>query len=83
MITKSHEDTATYNNFFILPMAFFSGTFFPVDRIPQLLQTVVWVFPLTHTNALIRQNSMNSDGIAIAGGSSSSMRSLFSSSVPD
>lgn len=28
MITKSHEDTATYSNFFIMPMAFFSGTFF-------------------------------------------------------
>ena len=32
MLAKSHEDTATYSNFFIMPMAFFSGTFFPVDR---------------------------------------------------
>ncbi|HTY21848.1 MAG TPA: ABC transporter permease [Desulfomonilaceae bacterium] len=60
MLTKSHEDTATYNNFFILPMAFFSGTFFPVDRIPEPLQAVVWVFPLTHTNLVIRQNSTDS-----------------------
>jgi len=60
MITKAHEDTATYNNFFILPMAFFSGTFFPVDRIPQPLQAAVWVFPLTHTNLVIRQNSIDS-----------------------
>jgi ABC-2 type transport system permease protein len=63
MITKSHEDTATYNNFFILPMAFFSGTFFPVDRIPEPLQAVVWVFPLTHTNLLIRQNSIDSQSL--------------------
>ncbi|MGO9571128.1 MAG: ABC transporter permease [Desulfomonilaceae bacterium] len=63
MITKSHEDTATYNNFFILPMAFFSGTFFPVDRIPELLRPVVWLLPLTHTNILIRQTSINADGI--------------------
>src|SRR5208283_5941816 len=27
MIAKSHEDTSTYNNFFIMPMAFFTGTF--------------------------------------------------------
>ena len=59
MIAKSHEDVATYNNFFILPMAFFSGTFFPVDRIPELLRTMVWVFPLTHTNIVIRQSSIN------------------------
>lgn len=63
MITKSHEDTATYNNFFILPMAFFSGTFFPVDRIPQPLQAAVWVFPLTHTNVLIRENSIDLYGL--------------------
>lgn len=63
MIAKSHEDTATYNNFFILPMAFFGGTFFPVDRIPELLRAVVWVLPLTHTNVLIRENSMNWGGL--------------------
>jgi ABC-2 type transport system permease protein len=61
MITKSHEDTATYNNFFILPMAFFGGTFFPIDRIPEPLRAVVWAFPLTHTNVAIRQTSLNGD----------------------
>lgn len=63
MITKSHEDTATYNNFFMLPMAFFSGTFFPVDRIPEPLQVVVWILPLTHTNEVIRQNSIDTGGL--------------------
>jgi Nod factor-specific ABC transporter NodJ protein len=56
MITKSHEDTSTYNNFFILPMAFFSGTFFPVDRMPDFLKWLVYVFPLTHTNIVIRKS---------------------------
>lgn len=63
MITKSHEDTATYNNFFILPMAFFCGTFFPVDRIPELLRAAVWILPLTHTNVLIRGSSVNGDAL--------------------
>jgi len=63
MVTKSHEDTATYNNFLILPMAFFSGTFFPIDRIPELLRHAVWLLPLTHTNILIRQTSINPDGL--------------------
>lgn len=61
MITKSHEDTSTYNNFFILPMAFFSGTFFPVDRMPYLLKWLVYAFPLTHTNILIRASALQGD----------------------
>jgi Nod factor-specific ABC transporter NodJ protein len=55
MLTKSHEDTATYSNFFIMPMAFFSGTFFPVDRMPAVVKAVIYVLPLTHTNILIRK----------------------------
>lgn len=62
MITKTHEDTATYNNFFIIPMAFFSGTFFPVDRIPGVLQPLIWIFPLTHTNVVMRQTSLDGTG---------------------
>ena len=54
MLTKSHEDTSTYSNFFILPMAFFSGTFFPVDRAPLLIKWIIYIMPLTHTNILIR-----------------------------
>lgn len=61
MITKSHEDTATYSNFFIMPMAFFSGTFFPVDRIPELFRWLVWVFPLSHTNIVIRKASIDGE----------------------
>jgi len=63
MVTKSHEDTATYSNFFILPMAFFSGTFFPVDKIPEPLRIVVWALPLTHTNIVIRQSEADSAGL--------------------
>lgn len=63
MITKSHEDTSTYNNFFIMPMAFFSGTFFPVDRMPNALQAVIYIFPLTHTNILIRKSALDASGV--------------------
>jgi ABC-type multidrug transport system permease subunit len=59
MKTRTHEDTSTYNNFFIMPMAFFSGTFFPIDRMPELLQILVYVFPLTHTNILMRKTMMD------------------------
>jgi ABC-2 type transport system permease protein len=62
MITKSHEDTSTYANFFILPMVFFSGTFFPIERMPTLLRGLVLCLPLTHTNILIRKTAL--DGLA-------------------
>ncbi len=63
MVTKSHEDTATYNNFLIMPMAFFSGTFFPVDKLPEALQSVIYVFPLTHVNILMRKTVLDTEGL--------------------
>ena len=63
MLTKTHEDTSTYANFFILPMVFFSGTFFPIDRMPKLLQYLILCLPLTHTNILIRKPALDGEGI--------------------
>jgi ABC-2 type transport system permease protein len=55
MKSRSHEDNATFSNFFILPMAFFCGTFFPLANLPPALRYVVLGLPLTHTNILLRQ----------------------------
>ena len=52
--SRSHEDTATFTNFFIMPMAFFCGTFFPVDQMPWALRGLILGLPLTHTNHLLR-----------------------------
>jgi ABC-2 type transport system permease protein len=52
--SRSHEDTATFTNFFIMPMAFFCGTFFPVDQMPRVLRGIIFSLPLTHTNHLLR-----------------------------
>jgi ABC-2 type transport system permease protein len=54
MRAKTHEDTANFSNFFIMPMAFFSGTFFPINHMPWVLQVIVTCLPLTHTNNLLR-----------------------------
>jgi ABC-2 type transport system permease protein len=64
MITKSHEDTSTYANFFILPMVFFSGTFFPIERMPSILKGIILCLPLTHTNILIRKVVLDGQGWA-------------------
>lgn len=54
MRAQTHEDTANFSNFFIMPMAFFSGTFFPIQQMPWVLQVIVNCLPLTHTNILLR-----------------------------
>jgi len=54
MLVKSHSDQALLTNFFITPMAFLGGTFFPVDRMPEWVREVLHFLPLTHASKAIR-----------------------------
>jgi ABC-2 type transport system permease protein len=54
LVSRSHDDAASFTNFFIMPMAFFSGTFFPVEEMPWLVQKIILLLPLTHVNFLLR-----------------------------
>jgi len=54
MLVKSHSDQALLTNFFITPMAFLGGTFFPVDTMPQWVQHILQFLPLTHASRAIR-----------------------------
>lgn len=49
-IAKSEEAATGITNVIVLPMAFLSGTFFPLQNAPQWLQTVSEVLPLRHLN---------------------------------
>ena len=60
-LAKSHEDTATFSNFFILPMAFFCGTFFPVDKLPGFLKALIYSLPLTHATLSLRRAFLGQD----------------------
>jgi lipooligosaccharide transport system permease protein len=40
--------------FVVIPMTLFSGTFFPVERLPAWVQPVAWVSPLWHGTELAR-----------------------------
>ncbi len=44
--------------FLITPLFLLSGTFFPVERLPALVQPVAWVTPLYHGVALTRSISL-------------------------
>jgi len=59
MLVKSHSDQALLTNFFITPMAFLGGTFFPVDRMPGWVQHVLHFLPLTHAAKAIRAAAFN------------------------
>ena len=54
MLVKSHADQALLSNFVITPMAFLGGTFFPVERLPEWVQTLLLILPLTHASGAIR-----------------------------
>lgn len=45
---KTPEAASAVANLVVLPMAFLSGAFFPLDNAPGWLQTVAQVFPLRH-----------------------------------
>lgn len=38
----------------VFPMFLFCGVFYPLDALPEALQDVAWLFPLTSVNALVR-----------------------------
>lgn len=72
MVTRSHEDMANFNSFFMVPMSFLAGTFFSPDRMPEPFSSMIMVFPLTHASLSLR---------AIAAGSAPDATSLLVLSV--
>jgi ABC-2 type transport system permease protein len=54
MVTRTHEDMANFNSFFILPMSFLAGTFFSPDSLPEPFHTAILIYPLTHASLLLR-----------------------------
>jgi ABC-2 type transport system permease protein len=49
-IARTPEGAVNLANFMVLPMAFLSGSFFPLDGAPAWLQTVSLAMPLRHLN---------------------------------
>ena len=50
-ISKTEEGAVGLANFIVLPMAFLSGSFFPLDGAPRWLQVVSNLLPLKHLNS--------------------------------
>jgi lipooligosaccharide transport system permease protein len=48
--------------FGITPLFLFSGTFFPVEQLPALIQPLAWVTPLWHGVSLCRELALGTIG---------------------
>jgi lipooligosaccharide transport system permease protein len=53
--TETEASFVAIFRFVILPMFLFSGAFFPISQLPDALQVVAYVLPLSHGVALCRQ----------------------------
>jgi lipooligosaccharide transport system permease protein len=49
------EDFDTVVGLAVMPMFLFSGTFFPISRLPLILRIVIELLPLYHGTAMLRQ----------------------------
>ena len=57
VLTATATTIGAMNNFFtllLMPMFYVSGTFFPLDRLPEAMQRAAWALPLTPASALVR-----------------------------
>ena len=58
MLVTSFVKNINHFNFYftglLSPMFFFSGVVFPVKSLPELIQPVAWIMPLTHCVDLVR-----------------------------
>lgn len=54
VLASTHADIARFSSFVILPMTFLCNTFFPLDRTPVFVQTLIGILPLTHASSALR-----------------------------
>ena len=61
MLVKNHADQGHINTFFIVPMSFLCGTFFPLSRLPGWAESVAFCLPLTHSSLSIRAATLGQE----------------------
>ncbi|WP_243136699.1 ABC transporter permease [Acetobacterium paludosum] len=65
LLVNSHSDMSKFTSFVITPMSFLCGTFFPVDKMPEVLGWIIYVLPLTHTNIALRSSGESAGQMAL------------------
>lgn len=54
ILAATHADISRISTFAILPMTFLCNTFFPLERVPILVQRLIEILPLTHASSALR-----------------------------
>ena len=68
MWADGNDGLSIIQNFFMTPMIFFSGSFFPLDNLPWLLATVMKALPLGMLNQLLRAKDFSPFLLVYMGG---------------
>lgn len=63
-VAREAESAAAATDAFVFPMMFLSGTFFPVEMMPEFLQKVALVLPLYYVNEGLRASMVYVDHTA-------------------
>ncbi len=54
-LVKNYDGIILPTSGLIVPMSLFCGTYFPLDQLPSFLKYIIYLFPLTHSVALVRE----------------------------
>lgn len=54
ILASTHADISRFSSFVILPMTFLCNTFFPLDRVPDAIELLISILPLTHASGSLR-----------------------------
>lgn len=54
ILASTHADIARFSTFAILPMTFLCNTFFPLERVPDWIEILISILPLTHASGVLR-----------------------------
>lgn len=61
LLANSHLTLNLFNSVVILPMTFLCGTIFSLESLPDIVQSVIGILPLTHSTECIRSAILQTD----------------------
>lgn len=67
-VSKTQQEAMLLTFFILLPSIFLSGYFFPIDAMPELLQYVAKVVPLTYVLVIVRSIILKGVGLEVLRG---------------
>lgn len=67
MLVKNPNDVSMINNFFITPMTFFGGSFFPLQNLPHWIAIAAQLSPIGTLNTLLRASAWDNSAMWAAG----------------